>query len=453
MSNLIASDSYNVVLGLGATGLSVARYYAAKKKKFVVIDTRKQPPGLAELNKIDAGISVVCGEITSATEQLLLDADEIVVSPGLDRRSGYIQRAIKNAVSVIGDVELFLREVRVPVVGITGSNGKTTVTTLVTEVAMNAGIKACAAGNIGLPVLDALQLNAELYVLELSSFQLESTSQANLAVACVLNVSEDHMDRYNGFSEYVMAKQRIYHGAKSVVYNLQDKLTQPPIVKGVERRGFALRPCAEQYETQYVFSESSKQLLVEHEILDSITNFKIFGRHNIANILAVFAISDALGIERSNVKKVVANFTGLAHRCEWVTKLADITFINDSKATNVGAAVAAISGLCADFKHIVLVAGGEGKGADFSELGKWINERVAVLVLLGKDKEEIKKHVDTAVSVFTVNSMQEAVLVAYKNAVTGSLVLLSPACASFDMFTGYEDRGSQFVTSVKGLAA
>lgn len=449
MSDLLASDKYRVILGLGATGLSVARYLHRQKIRFVVIDTRQKPPGLTELQAIDEGISCFCGEIAEREMELINNAVQIIVSPGLDRRAEYIQAALRNGVSVVGDIALFLQEVRVPVVGITGSNGKSTVTTLIAEVIAAAGKRVCAAGNIGLPALDALAQEVDIFVLELSSFQLESVGSANLDVACILNLSEDHMDRYNSFADYVMAKKRIYFGARHVVYNLQDTLTQPPIVQGVARSGFGLAKPTECYERQYFFSEDTDRLCVDESTLCTASELKIFGRHNIANVLAVFAIADFLGIARECVRAAVRQFTGLEHRCQWVASVDDVTFINDSKATNVGAAVAAIEGLAARFRRIVLIAGGEGKGADFGEFGKVLDNYVYTLVLIGRDADQIAASVGPAVNVLYAISLKDAVVQSMGVSNAGDLILLSPACASFDMFSGYADRGQQFVAAVQ----
>ncbi|WP_045826104.1 UDP-N-acetylmuramoyl-L-alanine--D-glutamate ligase [Teredinibacter turnerae] len=451
MNGLLASDKYVVIVGLGATGLSVARYLHLRGERFSVVDTREQPPGADELMALDNNVDHHFGAVEQPQIDLLLNATEIVLSPGVDRRTDFIQAALNNKVPVVGDIELFLREVQVPVVGITGSNGKSTVTTLMAAVGAKAGFKTCAAGNIGLPVLDALQENAELYILELSSFQLESVSRPGLTVACMLNVSEDHMDRYNRFVDYCMAKQRIYFGAQNVVYNIDDKLTQPPIVDGVARRGFSLNRPIEEGESAFYFSSDTGNLCAGNDQIVNIDQLKVFGRHNVANVLAVFAMADALNIPRASTCDAVREFSGLDHRCQWVAKKRDVTFINDSKATNVGAAQAAITGLAPSFNRILLIAGGDGKGANFASFGKLVDARVAVLILIGRDADAIADSVAGPTHIVRAQTMTDAVHVAFSSAEAGDLVLLSPACASFDMFAGFVDRGRQFAAAVEGL--
>lgn len=461
MTTLIATNTLTVILGLGVTGLSVARYLTKMNRLFVVVDTRPNPPAKTELLALSPDIKVYAGELTSEVSELLSSADEIVISPGLPRELPVVQEAIKAGVSVIGDIELFLRDAKAPVVGITGSNGKTTVTTLVGLAAECAGLNAPVAGNIGVPALDVLSDDAQLYILELSSFQLESITKGGLKVGCILNVSEDHMDRYPSLAAYCMAKQRIYWGANHVVYNLNDPLTQPPVAKDVSRSGFGLAQKAEKQESQYYWNRERSMLELENkkpstekltsEELFAVADLKIAGQHNIANALAVYAICDAAGIARSATMQALKKFTGLPHRCQWVAEVNDVTFINDSKATNVGAAVAAITGLRDSFASMTLIVGGDGKGADFESFGEVINENVSRLVLIGRDAEHISKHVGEHVEKIHAGSMTDAVNLASSVTPAGGVVLLSPACASFDMFSGYEQRGARFASAVGAL--
>ncbi len=450
MQQLIATNKKTVVVGLGLTGLSVARYLSGKNRLFSVMDSRVNPPGLDELTRLYPEVKVITGRFD---KDVLCQADEIILSPGIAREQPEIQMAIAEGVSVIGDVELFLREVKVPVVGITGSNGKTTVTTLVGMVAERAGLKTGVGGNIGTPALDLLEMDAELYVLELSSFQLESISSPNLAVACVLNLSEDHMDRYASLWQYCQAKQKIFWGAKNVVYNLDDKLTIPPIVNGVARYGFSLAKPVEENEQHYYYDASNKGLHTGNEVPINAEVLKIKGLHNVANVLAVFAICDAAGIDRNVTASVVADFGGIKHRCQWIGEKNGVTFINDSKATNVGASCAAIIGLKDEYQAIHLIAGGDGKGADFSTFGQLINAHVPVLILLGRDADKIAGVVSNNVTVKKVPGMKEAVFAAADACPAGGLVLLSPACASLDMYKNYEERGQQFIDAAMELCA
>jgi len=453
MSTLIASDKMVVILGLGKTGLSVARFLTKQNRTFVVVDTRDNPPGLAELKTINANVTILAGTISEHVETIMCGAEEIIISPGISRDIPVIKAAIKMGISVVGDVELFLREAKAPVVGITGSNGKTTVTTLVGLAAEKAGLHVKVAGNIGIPALDVLHDSVELYVLELSSFQLESIPRAKLSVACNLNVSADHMDRYSSLAVYCMAKQRIFWGAERVVYNLDDKLTQPPAISGVHRFGFGLGVSSEQGDSKYLYDGESAALKNDNDTLLLANELKMFGRHNIANALAVMGICDAARIDRAAVLNVLRTFKGLPHRCEWAGEKKTITFINDSKATNVGATIAAIEGLYADFSAITLIAGGDGKDADFSALGNVIEGRIRVLVLVGVDAGKIAAQVNKKVTTFYAESLPEAVQMAYQKSEPNSAVLLSPACASFDMFSGFEARGECFIASVEALVA
>jgi len=453
MSSMITTDKTTIVFGLGLTGLSVVRHLSKRGGQFIVVDSRDNPPGLEELETRYKGIRVYCNADKNLVQNLLNSAHEIVLSPGVPRSLPEIKQAIKLGVSVVGDIALFLREATAPVVGITGSNGKTTVTTIVGEVAKKAGINVAVAGNIGVPALDVLGKDCELYVLELSSFQLESIPKAGLKVACMLNVSEDHMDRYESLAAYCMAKQRIYYGAQSVVYNLDDKLTQPPILGNVIRYGFGLVEHKEASETKYLFSAEDRALSIEDKKIVSADELRMVGQHNIANALAVMAICDAVDIDRAVTIKVLSHFAGLAHRCEWIAEKGGVTFINDSKATNVGAAMAAIEGLAGSFRSMVLIAGGDGKGAEFSTLGDLISEKVDTVILLGQDAYKISQTITPRPKVVFVENMAEAVAEAFKYSVSGGVVLLSPACASFDMFNSFEERGLVFSAAVEALVA
>ncbi|WP_185235846.1 UDP-N-acetylmuramoyl-L-alanine--D-glutamate ligase [Teredinibacter franksiae] len=453
MNELIATDKQVVIFGLGVTGLSVVRYLLAEKKSFVVIDTRENPPGKAELRSIAPEVKGYFGEVSAEVRKIIVAASEVVLSPGVPREHQEIQIALEAGVSVVGDIELFLRAVKAPVIGITGSNGKTTVTTMMGLAAEKDGKNARVAGNIGTPALDVLGESVELYILELSSFQLESIARPNFTVACLLNVSEDHMDRYDSLQRYCMAKQRIFQSANNVVYNLEDKLTQPPVIENVTRFGFGLREFHEQGERKYWYSEKGGMLYAESNAVLSTSQVQLVGQHNVANILAVFAMSDAIGVSREAVIEMLKTFPGLPHRCQKVAEKYGLVFVNDSKATNVGATESAIAGLARDYSSITLIAGGEGKGADFSALAKVIDERVDLLILIGRDGALIAEGVTDKSRVLFASSLDEAVELAVKTSRKGSLVLLSPACASFDMFKSFEDRGEQFITAVERMVA
>lgn len=446
----IASDKYYVVIGLGMTGMSVARYLSTKNLNFCVMDSREKPPGLQELKEKYSNVPVYLEEFN---ENVLLNAYALVLSPGVSRDEPAIANAIAQGKLVTSDIELFLQDAKAKVVGVTGSNGKSTVVTVLGEVAKAEGIKVAVGGNIGVPALDLLNKEVDLFVLELSSFQLENIQRAGLDVACVLNVSLDHMDRHKNLETYFKAKQRIYFAAKAVVYNLDDRLTIPPVVQGVERAGFSLSKAREENEIQYWFDVDSKNLMCGQEVLMPYGDMRTRGLHNVANALAVFAICHFLGVDRKAVARVFGCFSGLPHRCQWVANKNAITFVNDSKATNVGATEAAILGFKDDFKNIYLIAGGDGKGADFASLGKVIRNHVSALILIGRDAEQIARAAGEDVAVYRALNMRSAVEAASQLAGEDSLVLLSPACASFDMYSGYEARGNDFVDAVLKVCA
>lgn len=452
MNNLISSDNYCVIVGAGLTGQSVAHYFSRIGQRYCVFDTRDNEELRAPFLQINSDVRVYLGDIDA---DILLGATEIVISPGVSRDLPVFAEAIKQGVSFVGDVELFLRYVRkashdTKVVGITGSNGKTTVTTLVDLVLKKYGAKVAVGGNIGVPALDLLHAHADIYVLELSSFQLESIKKAELDVAVVLNVTPDHMDRYASLAHYVMAKQRIYWGAKNIVYNLNDTLTVPPAVPGVKRFGFSTVVKHEKNEIQYVYNANSQQVCREGVNIFEKQNMRLQGLHNIQNAMALFAICDALGVSHVFVEQVLKDFVGLEHRCEWVTCYDGMTFINDSKATNVGASISALRGLTPDFEHIILIAGGDGKSADFLELADVISETVHDLVLFGHDALRIDASVNQRVKTYCVSTLADAVnqslALAKEVSSANTLILLSPACASLDMFQNYEERGVQFKT-------
>ncbi len=444
--------AFSLVVGMGATGFSIAQFLASKGQAFHVFDTRASSSMLERFEESFPESQTFFGEIE---ESFVLDAEEIYLSPGVSRKEKVISSALAAGKSVVGDIELFLREVEKPVIGITGSNGKSTVTTLVGMAANKSQVDVGVGGNIGTPALELLSSSAELYVLELSSFQLESTPKPNLEVACNLNISADHMDRYDGLDDYASVKRGIYVGAKNAVYNFDDLLTKPEDVDKVnqsnQRYAFGVGEVGEaDGDVQpYQFNAESGWLMCGTEPLIHRDDIKVSGMHNIANALALFAIADAAKLKRDACIETLKEFKGLSHRCEYIAERGGVTYINDSKATNVGAAVAAIEGLSPEFDGIVLIAGGQGKGAEFDELGQCINEHVRLVVLLGEDKEKIASMLSDDVEKVFVQSMEEAVSVSTTEAQAGELVLLSPACASFDMFSSFGNRGDIFRASVE----
>ncbi|MEH6811336.1 MAG: UDP-N-acetylmuramoyl-L-alanine--D-glutamate ligase [Motiliproteus sp.] len=450
---LIGSDRYSIVIGLGKTGLSCARFLASQGERFGVVDTREAPALLTEFKQSHPNIAVECGDLDAET---LCHASRLIVSPGVSRQHPAIKAAEAQGVEIVGDIDLFCQQVTAPIIAITGSNAKSTVTTLVGEMAANASINVAIGGNLGTPVLDLLQQGEkELYVLELSSFQLETTRALRAAVATVLNVSPDHMDRYPDLLSYHRAKHRVYEGCSKAVFNGDDALTQPLIPDQVPRCQFSIgTPDLGQYG---VVEEDGVQFLAcGLELLMPVQQLKIPGQHNVSNALAALALGNGVGIPMAAMVDTLQSFSGLEHRCQWVRDLEGVRYFNDSKGTNVGATLAAIEGLGAQLNiegngRIVLIAGGDGKGADFSELKAPMQQWGRAAVLIGNDREAIAEALAGAVEIRGEESLAAAVSCARALAQAGDILLLSPACASFDMFKGFEDRGNQFMTLVEGL--
>lgn len=448
MTQLIAKNNVIVLIGMGLSSRSAARYLLATDQFFVWVDTRENPPGLSDIKNEFPSVNLELGALNQDT---LLDAAQIIVSPGVSVATPEIAAAKMAGIEVIGDVELFLREAKAPVVAITGSNAKSTVTMLVGEMARDAGIKVAVGGNIGIPVLDLLSADGtDLYVLELSSFQLETIEQVNAEVATVLNVSEDHMDRYDSLFHYHLAKQRVYYGAKTVVTNRQDPLTIPPIAEGVKQLTFGLnQPDRKGFGLLQKGGES--WLAYEFKALMPCSKVRMPGRHNIANALSALALGYAVDIPMESMLETLTQFSGLPHRCEWIAESGGVTFFNDSKGTNVGATLAAINGLKADDKKIVLIAGGVGKGADFTPLAQ-VADELRSLILIGEDAQKIAQVFGSNCNIEFAASMDEAVNLSKSLAKTGDTVLLSPACASFDMYEGFEARGQAFIDAVNEVS-
>lgn len=443
-----------VIAGLGETGFSCVEYFSKKNIPVIVMDSRDNPPRLAELKERYPEIPIYTGGFAV---DVLANADSLVLSPGIAKDDPNIVQHLKKNAKIIGDIELFAKEVKAPVVAITGSNGKSTVTTLVAEMAKQAGIKTAVGGNLGKPALQLLEEAADLYVLELSSFQLETTESLAAAVATILNLSPDHLDRYASLEDYFLAKERIYRQCKKIVANRDDKLVFQRLPKNIPMISFGLN---EAPEGSYGLSGSSKdstpQLCRGRTLLLALSELKLFGRHNVANALAALALAEVVNIPLEACLTTLKSFTGLKHRCEWVRTRNGVHWINDSKGTNVGATQAAIEGLAQDVSgKWVLIAGGVGKNADFSPLKPLVQQYCSAVILIGEAGVvggELEKLFSTpGILCMHATSMKEAVALAAKTAQTGDGVLLSPACASFDMFRNFEERGDVFRTEVLAL--
>ena len=443
---MIATNRMKAVIGTGITGLSVARFLAQKKQAFVLLDTRTSPPNLEKIKTEFPNVEVELGELNPDT---LLHCDEIILSPGVTIETPAITAAKNAGIPVVGDIELFVRYAKAPIVAITGSNAKSTVTTLVGEMAKNAGINVAVGGNLGTPALELLADEIELYVMELSSFQLETVTKLNAKVATILNISADHLDRYVDMRAYILAKLRVYFGAEHIVVNRNDVLTHPPLAANTKPIYFGGKA---DFGGFGLIEENDEIFLAKNlKPLLSARDLKISGKHNIDNALAALALGDAAGIPINAMVNTLKEFRGLHHRCEFVANKSGVDFYNDSKGTNIGATVAAINGLARAPAKLIVIAGGEGKGQDFTELKSVLEKNNCYLILIGRDAPVIAEAVSGSVRVEFANSLQLAIDAAYTQAAVGDAVLLSPACASFDMFKNYEDRGQQFCVAVLAL--
>jgi UDP-N-acetylmuramoylalanine--D-glutamate ligase len=445
---LIASDHFRIVVGLGKSGMSLVRFLARQGLPFAVVDTRANPPELATLREQFPQVEVRCGELDV---EFLCRASELLVSPGLAIATPALQAAAARGVKLSGDIDLFARYAKAPIVAITGSNAKSTVTTLVGEMAAAAGKKVAVGGNLGTPALDLLNDEVELYVMELSSFQLETTDQLNAEVATCLNISEDHMDRYASLAAYHLAKHRIFRGARQVVVNRDDALSRPLVADQLPCWTFGLgKPDFKRFGL--LEENGEKYLAYQFDALLPVRELKIRGAHNQSNALAALALGHAVGLPMDAMLATLKQFAGLAHRCQWVGEHDAVAYYDDSKATNVGAALAAIEGLGADISgKLVLIAGGDGKGADFSALKTPIGKFCRAVVLLGRDAERLAAALGDAAPLIRVKTLEEAVQRAAELAEAGDAVLLSPACASLDMFKNFEERGRLFAQAVEAL--
>lgn len=422
-----------VVVGLGVTGLSVVKHLQSLPFDITikVIDTRDNPPGIDQL---DDSIERCTGEWQS---DWLLQADLVVTNPGIALALPQIQQVLEKGIPVVGDIELFAWAVNAPVVAITGSNGKSTVTDLTGVLAKSAGLKVAVGGNIGVPALDLLDDSIDLYVLELSSFQLETTSSLKLAAAAYLNLSEDHMDRYQGMSDYGQAKQRIYQHAKTAVVNRDDPATYPndhsldiEIVSfGFDEQDFGI-----------VWLEAREYLAKQGQPLVAVDELSLVGRHNLSNSLVALALLDSVDIALEDTMSALKSYTGLTHRCQLVADNGGIKWINDSKATNVASTLAALSGLQLD-GTLHLLVGGVGKGADFSELAPALAKLNVELHCFGLDGDDFLSLHPSAKRWDTIEQILSSI---HSQLKTGDAVMLSPACASFDQFSHFMARGDEF---------
>lgn len=438
-----------LIVGLGQTGLSCARFLADHALSVAVMDTREQPPALSLLQQDYPQVLIKTGGLDL---DWMLQADMIILSPGVDPRLPEIRAAREAGIEMIGDIELFARYVDAPVVAITGSNGKSTVTTLLALMAQLAGKDTRAGGNLGTPALDLLGDNTpDFYILELSSFQLETVCSLNAFAAVVLNVSPDHLDRYDSVEDYQRAKQKIFNGDGVMVINLDDPIVSAMAEESRIQIGFSLNK-TEGVDFGLMYKDGQHWIAEGNEPLLAVNRMKIVGTHNLANALAALALGSAMALPMSAMLSALQEFKGLPHRCRLVRDLEGVRWFNDSKATNIGACIAAIEGL-ADSGPIVLIAGGIGKDQNFAQLSDTLEKAVRAVVLMGEDADKIAAIVPAEMRTLMAADMNDAVRLAREAAEAGDNVLLSPACASFDMFSGYAERGDKFEQAVRALVA
>ncbi len=433
-----------LVVGLGVTGVATARYLAARDVDVTVIDDRSAPPGLVELHDSHPGIQAILG---SEDARCLNGVDQVVLSPGLGLDTPIAKEARRLGIPVVGDIELFARDVVAPVLAVTGSNGKSTVVTLLDRMLSATGLDVAAGGNLGPPALQLLEETAELYLLELSSFQLETTYSLTPDAAVVLNISPDHLDRHGTLAEYAAVKAKLLRAARTAIVNWDDPLVRemagehpqviPYSLKVVPPNGFGIME-----------HEGERWLASSEKPLTPVSVMRLPGAHNESNALAALALGNVLDRDLSPQLEALHRFPGLPHRCQWVGEKDGVTFINDSKGTNVAASVAALEGLEGPF---VLIAGGRSKGADFGPLAASARGKLLGAVLIGEASEQLEAVLSDCCPTRVAGDLPAAVELAWALATSGATILLSPACASLDMFTDYTVRGDAFTATVQDL--
>lgn len=418
----LTPDSKIIVVGEGITGTSVANFLQAQNLPFSTVDSRKM----------------------AFTFETFKDATHLIISPGVALSEPTISAALNSGAKLVSDIDLFAAIVNVPIIGITGANGKSTVTTMVGDMARACGKSVGVGGNLGKPALDLLDPKADFYVLELSSFQLERSHVLNATAATVLNISADHLDRHDDLENYAKTKEIIFSGDGVMVLNLDDERVLKMRNESRKTLTFSIKQKAD-------FYLENKNLMHGENVLMPLADLPLEGKHNASNALAAFALCDAIGLNLSACAKAVRNFKALHHRMEKVSTKNGINWVNDSKATNIGATIAALEGYD---EKVILVAGGEGKGQDMNELAPVIQAKAKAVILIGKDAPQIEAAINQLpeiVPTYHAQDMQEVAAIASHVAKSGDTVLLSPACASLDQYKNYQDRGNQFATAIEAL--
>ncbi len=433
----------DLVVGLGATGVSIARYLHRSDIDAAFFDTRAEPPGISEIRELYPDADVLLGDLKMPS-----GIGRVIASPGIPDSHPLITGARRSRMEVVSDIELFAREANAPFIAVTGSNGKSTVTTLLYHFCCAAGLDVRAGGNLGRPALDLLEGEPpDIYVLELSSFQLHRTHELPADVSVLLNVSPDHLDWHASEDEYRETKYRVFREAKSAVINREDPAAAERAAHLDTVISFGLDEPSDGHFGLRV-DDGETYLARGETLLLSTKELALIGRHNCANVLAALAAGELAGLKMASMLEVLCEFPGLPHRMQFVARLGAIDYVNDSKATNVGAAVASIDSIEGS---LVLIAGGDGKGGDFSELGAALENKLRAAVLVGKDAQAIADALDTVMPVYFATDMDDAVQQAARYAEAGDTVLLAPACASLDQYKNYEARGDAFADAVGGL--
>ena len=420
----LTPDAKIIVVGEGITGKSVANFLQAQNLPFSTVDSRK----------------------TAFTFEIFKNATHLIISPGVALSEPTISAALNSGAKLVSDIDLFAAVVHVPIVGITGANGKSTVTTMVGDMARACGKNVGVGGNLGKPALDLLDPHADLYVLELSSFQLERSHVLNAAAATVLNISADHLDRHDDLENYAQTKEIIFSGDGVMVLNLDDERVLKMRDDSRKTLTFSVKQKAD-------FYLAGANLMHGENVLMPLADLPLEGKHNVANALAAFALGSAIGLDLSACANALRNFKALHHRMEKVSSKNGINWVNDSKATNIGATIAALEGYD---EKVILVAGGEGKGQDMNELAPVIQAKAKAVILIGKDAPQIEAAINQLTEIvptYHAQDMQEVAAIASHVAKSGDTVLLSPACASLDQYKNYQDRGNQFAAAIEALPA
>ncbi|MBW5290812.1 MAG: UDP-N-acetylmuramoylalanine--D-glutamate ligase [Candidatus Ruthia sp. Asou_11_S2] len=430
-----------LILGLGKTGFSIARFLSTQNIDYKIADSRTNPPLLSKYASAFLKPPPILGVWTL---DLLKEVDEIFISPGIAQNESIVIWVKEQNIPIVSDIELFSRFAKAPIIGITGSNGKSTVTQLLTQMIANAGMQVAMGGNIGTPALDCLSEKVEYYVLELSSYQLDYSRHLNLVAGVVLNITPDHLDRYQSFKHYTNSKLSLHQHCQHLVINLDEPLTL--IKANAKCFGIGMPKQADDFGT--VTCHDTCYLLKGDDVLMSINEAQLIGEHNTRNILAALALGDQIKLPITSMVQSIKNFKGLEHRLEWVAKKQNIDYYNDSKATNAISTITAIQALMHKHQNIVLILGGIAKQEDYTPLFKRINKSITSIVLIGQSTQQFEQEINTNTS--HAKTMQDAVNIA-GSMINNGAILLSPGCASFDMFDNFEHRGEVFKRTIKDV--